>query len=98
MSYENVKSHDAKLDVNFGDDFGQNIWIPDTFFVQDKESFMHKTTRRNAFLKISPNGDVAKSIRLSVTMSCPMNFRKFPFDSQTCSINMESCKKSFWFS
>jgi hypothetical protein len=93
LSYESSNNKD----VNFGGDFAQNIWIPDTFFVEDKESFIHKTTLRNSFLKIGPAGDITKSMRLSVTMSCKMQFKNFPFDTQKCPINMESCKMKFTF-
>lgn len=29
--------------------------------------------------------------RLSLTLSCPMDLRHYPFDEQRCSISMESC-------
>lgn len=29
--------------------------------------------------------------RLSLTLSCPMDLRNYPFDKQVCRIEMESC-------
>ncbi len=31
--------------------------------------------------------------RMTLEMSCPMDFRKYPHDNQTCFITLESCKK-----
>jgi len=77
--------------LSLGHEFGKSIWLPDTFFVQDKrESFMHTVTAKNEFIKIDHAGNVARSIRLSVTASCPMNFKHFPMDTQKCSLDIES--------
>lgn len=32
------------------------------------------------------------SFRLTLTLSCAMNFASYPHDTQTCSLQMESCK------
>lgn len=91
LSY-NSTTEDTKNGIELDDDTAKNIWTPDTFFVDDKESFIHKTTKKNTFSRISPNGDVTKSDRYSVTLNCPMSFQYFPFDTQTCSLEIESCE------
>lgn len=94
LSY-NSTTEDTKNGIELDDDTAKNIWTPDTFFVDDKESFIHKTTKKNTFSRISPNGDVTKSDRYSVTLNCPMSFQYFPFDTQTCSLEIESCEFFF---
>lgn len=44
-------------------DLEKDIWVPDTFFVNEKESFLYTMTTTNKFIKIKSNGDVVKSIR-----------------------------------
>ena len=46
--------------------FINKIWKPDTFFVNGKKSKMHKITVPNKFLRISPDGQVSYSQRLTI--------------------------------
>lgn len=73
-----------------GGEFIKNIWVPDTFFVNEKESHYHKTTVDNHFLRILNTGDILKSIRITVKASCPLDLQYFPMDSQLCSLEIES--------
>ena len=41
--------------------FLAKIWVPDTFIVNGKKSFLHKITVPNRFVRISPNGRVSYS-------------------------------------
>lgn len=34
-------------------------------------------------------------LRLTLTLSCPMDLKNFPMDIQTCTMQLESCKFSF---
>lgn len=78
-------------ELSLGHDFGKSIWLPDLFFVQDrKDSFMHTLTSKNEFLSVDYNGNVKRSVRLSVTAGCPMNFINFPLDTQRCALDIES--------
>merc|ERR1712106_27134 len=70
--------------------FLSKIWVPDTFFVNGKKSFLHKITVPNRFVRISPNGFVSYSQRLTLWASCPMDLRKFPLDSHTCNLEIGS--------
>lgn len=96
-----------------GYEYGRTLWFPDTFFVNEKESFLHTITTKNEYYRIDHTGDVVKSVRwdflanilmtliwllillilfrLSVTFSCPMNFKTYPMDKQICSVPIESC-------
>ncbi|XP_070494688.1 gamma-aminobutyric acid receptor subunit beta-like [Chironomus tepperi] len=78
------------VSITPGYEYGRGLWFPDTFFVNEKESFLHTITTKNEFVRIDYNGNVVKSLRLSVTFSCSMNFIKYPMDKQTCTIPMES--------
>ncbi|XP_021947667.1 gamma-aminobutyric acid receptor subunit beta isoform X1 [Folsomia candida] len=76
--------------LSVGSEFLSTMWVPDTFFVNEKTSYFHTATTSNEFLRISDNGDILRSIRLTVTASCPMDLRHFPMDSQLCNIEIES--------
>ncbi|NP_001161556.1 glycine receptor alpha 1 subunit-like protein [Saccoglossus kowalevskii] len=66
------------------------IWIPDLYFANEKTAYFHDVTRDNILLRFHPNGDVLFSVRLTLTLACPMKFGKFPMDKQTCHMQMES--------
>ena len=46
-----------------GAEYIRLIWVPDTFFVNEKVAPFHKATTENQFLRISQSGDVLRSIR-----------------------------------
>ena len=66
------------------------IWKPDTFFVNGKKSKMHKITVPNKFLRISPDGRVSYSQRLTIHARCRMHLLKFPLDHQICPLWISS--------
>uniref|UniRef100_A0A3Q2QNP0 Gamma-aminobutyric acid type A receptor subunit rho2 n=1 Tax=Fundulus heteroclitus TaxID=8078 RepID=A0A3Q2QNP0_FUNHE len=80
----------------------KKIWVPDVFFVHSKRSFIHDTTTDNIMLRVFPDGHVLYSLRVTVTAACNMDFSRFPLDSQTCTLELESCKymldKLIWLS
>ncbi|XP_014456040.2 gamma-aminobutyric acid receptor subunit rho-2 [Alligator mississippiensis] len=68
----------------------KKIWVPDVFFVHSKRSFIHDTTTDNIMLRVFPDGHVLYSMRITVTAMCNMDFSRFPLDTQTCSLELES--------
>uniref|UniRef100_A0AAR5Q1C1 Gamma-aminobutyric acid receptor subunit beta n=1 Tax=Dendroctonus ponderosae TaxID=77166 RepID=A0AAR5Q1C1_DENPD len=76
--------------LSVGSEFITNIWVPDTFFVNEKTSSFHKATTSNEFIRIHHSGSITRSIRLTITASCPMNLQYFPMDRQLCHIEIES--------
>ncbi|XP_029344549.1 glutamate-gated chloride channel isoform X3 [Acyrthosiphon pisum] len=66
------------------------VWMPDLFFSNEKEGHFHNIIMPNVYIRIFPNGLVLYSIRISLTLSCPMNLKLYPLDRQTCSLRMVS--------
>ncbi|XP_043599358.1 glutamate-gated chloride channel-like isoform X6 [Bombus pyrosoma] len=66
------------------------VWMPDLFFSNEKEGHFHNIIMPNVYIRIFPNGFVLYSIRISLTLSCPMNLKLYPLDRQVCSLRMAS--------
>ncbi|ESO89505.1 hypothetical protein LOTGIDRAFT_125321 [Lottia gigantea] len=68
----------------------EKIWLPDLYFPNEKMAAFHKIMTPNKVVRLYPDGRLTFYARLSLTMSCPMNLRKYPFDKQICALQMES--------
>ncbi|CAH1777815.1 unnamed protein product [Owenia fusiformis] len=68
----------------------ENIWLPDLFIPVEKDGRVHEITVPNKLLRLSPDGELVLSQRLTLVMSCQMYLYKFPMDNQTCRIQIES--------
>ncbi|KAG5879228.1 hypothetical protein JTB14_006028 [Gonioctena quinquepunctata] len=62
----------------------ERIWRPDTYFYNGKHSYVHTITVPNKLLRISQDGDILYSMRLTVKAKCPMELKSFPMDRQSC--------------
>ncbi|CAG2106655.1 unnamed protein product, partial [Medioppia subpectinata] len=69
-------------------DDSTRLWIPDTFFSNSWSTQSHTDIKPNVLFRIYPNGNVLFSKRITATLSCPMDLKYFPFDTQICSIQM----------
>ena len=61
LEYDAESAGLSKLIVS--QDFIEEIWNPDAFFINEREAEFHEVTVDNQFLRILPNGEVLKSIR-----------------------------------
>ncbi|KAL4613029.1 gamma-aminobutyric acid receptor subunit pi-like [Arapaima gigas] len=66
------------------------LWVPDTFIVDSKRSFLHDITVENRLIRIFPNGTVLYALRITTTVACNMDLTKYPMDKQTCTLQLES--------
>jgi len=66
------------------------VWMPDTFFRNEKDAKFHEIIQPNLYVRVFPGGDVLYSIRVSLTLACPMNLKLFPLDTQTCHLTIAS--------
>lgn len=70
--------------------FLKRVWIPDTFFLNGRSSYLHKVTVPNKFIRVRENGQLRYSMRLTIKASCPMHLRKYPLDTQACPLEIGS--------
>ena len=73
-----------------GAEYIKLIWVPDTFFVNEKVALFHQATTENQFLRIMHTGDILRSIRLTIKATCPLDLQYFPMDTQMCTLEIES--------
>jgi len=66
------------------------VWMPDTFFRNERRGAMHNVLVPNLYVRIYADGTVLFSIRVSLTLSCPMNLKLYPLDTQTCPMQIAS--------
>ncbi|KAL4229819.1 Glycine receptor subunit alpha-3 [Mactra antiquata] len=75
-----------EIDVSMFD----KVWTPDLFIISEKYSDFHEVTVPNKMLHIYPDGTVQYSARVTGSFFCAMDLRKYPFDTQHCSLELES--------
>ena len=73
-------------------DFAEKIWVPDTFFANDKKSFLHDVTEQNKMVRLHGDGAITYGMRFTTTLACMMDLHYYPLDRQNCTVEIESCK------
>ena len=68
------------------------IWTPDVFIRNLKSGIFHTITVPNRLIRLSPDGTILYSQRLTVTLACDMILNKYPMDTQMCRIEFGSCE------
>ncbi|KAJ7372036.1 hypothetical protein OS493_021464 [Desmophyllum pertusum] len=76
--------------LTLSSNINKQIWIPSTYFLKTKIAYFHDVTTENYLLQIQPNGSIFYSIRLTITTSCTLDLRRFPHDTQMCTLALES--------
>ncbi|BES99342.1 chloride channel [Nesidiocoris tenuis] len=82
-------SHDDEV-LTLSGDFADKIWVPDTFFANDKNSFLHDVTERNKLVRLNGDGSITYGMRFTTTLACMMDLHYYPLDSQNCTVEIES--------
>ncbi|KAK1804039.1 hypothetical protein P4O66_020080, partial [Electrophorus voltai] len=84
----------AGLQVRLVDGRPQDVQMPvearPVLCQREERQLPHDVTQENILLFIFRNGDVLISMRLSVTLSCPLDLTLFPMDTQRCKMQLES--------
>uniref|UniRef100_A0A915JIT7 Ligand-gated ion channel 50 n=1 Tax=Romanomermis culicivorax TaxID=13658 RepID=A0A915JIT7_ROMCU len=68
----------------------EEIWTPNTVFINSKSAEIHKSPFMNIFLMLYANGTVWTNYRLKLTGPCDMDLKTFPMDTQKCLLTFES--------
>nr|VZI34219.1 unnamed protein product [Spirometra erinaceieuropaei] len=66
------------------------LWLPDLFFRNGKDGYLHKMTLPNYLLRVYPDGSVLYSQKITMRFACQMDLQTFPMDTQRCDINIGS--------
>ncbi|XP_071951834.1 gamma-aminobutyric acid receptor subunit beta-3-like isoform X2 [Antedon mediterranea] len=71
-------------------EMAKRVWIPDTYFINEKKASYHTILTENTLISITPSGDMLYSTRLTLTAGCLMDLKYFPMDTQHCDLWLES--------
>ncbi|CAG2107586.1 unnamed protein product, partial [Medioppia subpectinata] len=89
---ERLSFSENNYELTLSGDFAERIWVPDTFFANDKNSFLHEVTEKNKMVRLKSDGYIAYGMRFTTTLACMMDLHYYPLDSQNCTVEIESCK------
>ncbi|XP_003740619.1 glutamate-gated chloride channel [Galendromus occidentalis] len=67
-----------------------DIWVPDTYFVNEFDSYAHSILEDNSLVRVDSYGKILYSRKISLTLRCPMELSGFPFDTQVCKLRIGS--------
>ncbi|XP_070614453.1 gamma-aminobutyric acid receptor subunit beta-4 isoform X1 [Erythrolamprus reginae] len=81
---------DLALNLTLDNRVADQLWLPDTYFLNDKKSFLHGVTVKNRMIRLHPDGTVLYGLRITTTAACMMDLRRYPLDQQNCTLEIES--------
>ncbi|KAF4790441.1 Gamma-aminobutyric acid receptor subunit beta-1 [Turdus rufiventris] len=81
------------LNLTLDNRVADQLWVPDTYFQNDKKSFVHGVTVKNRMIRLHPDGTVLYGLRITTTAACMMDLRRYPLDEQNCTLEIESSFK-----
>ncbi|XP_015911715.1 gamma-aminobutyric acid receptor subunit beta-like [Parasteatoda tepidariorum] len=87
---ERLAFSSERYELTLSGDFTDKIWVPDTFFANDKNSFLHDVTEKNKMVRLSSDGNIKYGMRFTTTLACMMDLHYYPLDSQNCTVEIES--------
>ncbi|XP_013392719.1 glycine receptor subunit alpha-3 isoform X2 [Lingula anatina] len=76
--------------IKLEDGYWDRLWVPDVFFRNEKKANYHDVTIPNRLMRLYSNGQIWYVTKISATLSCPMDLKKYPLDVQHCPMMLES--------
>jgi hypothetical protein len=56
------------LNLTLDNRVADQLWVPDTYFLNDKKSFVHGVTVKNRMIRLHPDGTVLYGLRSVVSL------------------------------
>ncbi|KAK8783961.1 hypothetical protein V5799_009674 [Amblyomma americanum] len=91
------KDHRLRLPENMTADYRvlqtdwlERVWRPDCVFKNAKQVTFQTMTVPNHYIWLYRDKTILYMVKLTLTLSCAMNFASYPHDTQICSMQMES--------
>ena len=88
LEFSHFQSAPSK--VNLGQDSWEKLWTPDVFFRNLKDGEYVDITVSNRLMTLHVTGEIFYVAAIKAVFTCPMEFQKYPFDTQICQIWLES--------
>jgi hypothetical protein len=83
---------DSKSKLRLNKNWKDKLWTPDTYFRNAIEGSVSNIIDPILYFTIENQTKVFMAVKLTLEFSCDMDFVKYPFDSQTCSLDLSSCE------
>ncbi|KAK2703103.1 hypothetical protein QYM36_018378 [Artemia franciscana] len=83
---DNMTSEYRLLPVNWLND----MWRPDSFFKNAKKVTFQDMTIPNHYIWLYQDKSILYMVKLTLILSCAMNFKTYPHDTQQCAMQIES--------
>ncbi|KAG5889193.1 hypothetical protein JTB14_000618 [Gonioctena quinquepunctata] len=91
------KDHRLRLPENMSTEYRllevewlKNMWRPDSFFKNAKSVTFQTMTIPNHYMWLYKDKTILYMVKLTLRLSCAMNFMIYPHDTQECKLQMES--------
>ncbi|XP_037087889.1 LOW QUALITY PROTEIN: glycine receptor subunit alphaZ1-like [Pollicipes pollicipes] len=68
----------------------KDIWHPDSYFKNAKQVTFQEMTIPNHYVWLYNDNSILYMVKLTLVLSCAMNFQYYPHDTQQCSMKIES--------
>ncbi|KAF0291513.1 Glycine receptor subunit alpha-2 [Amphibalanus amphitrite] len=68
----------------------KEIWHPDSYFKNAKQVTFQEMTIPNHYVWLYNDNSILYMVKLTLVLSCAMNFHYYPHDMQQCSMKIES--------
>ncbi|XP_064098794.1 glycine receptor subunit alpha-2-like [Macrobrachium nipponense] len=68
----------------------KDIWRPDAFFKNAKSVIFQTMTIPNHYIWLHLDSTILYMVKLTLLLSCAMNFQSYPHDTQQCAMKIES--------
>ncbi|XP_069185760.1 gamma-aminobutyric acid receptor subunit delta-like [Procambarus clarkii] len=68
----------------------KDIWRPDSFFKNAKAVTFQEMTIPNHYIWLYQDNTILYMVKLTLVLSCAMNFQMYPHDTQECHMKIES--------
>jgi hypothetical protein len=71
--------------------WNERLWTPDTVFSNAIKGNVANILSPSLYFIITNQTNVLMSARLQMKLSCDMDFKRYPFDSQICPVSITTC-------
>ncbi|KAM3183976.1 hypothetical protein ACTXT7_009301 [Hymenolepis weldensis] len=95
LKWDHLPEHSSYTTPIVSPNLKEQVWLPDLFFRNGKDGYLHKMTLPNYLLRVYPNGKVLYSQKITMRFGCQMELHNFPMDEQVCDINIGSYGYTF---